>query len=84
MAQYVKNVSETKDRRRVMVVKSERDTLAAQYENMAANGLVDVKFFLRNQAEASAEQVCREVNAIYAALERNEFKPLVFGDRTRA
>jgi hypothetical protein len=63
---------------------SERETLAARYENMAANGLVDVKFFLRNGAEASAEQVCREDNAIYLAIERNEFKPLVFGDRAAA
>ena len=63
---------------------SERETLAARYENMAANGLVDVKFFLRNGAEAAGEHVCREDHAIYEALDRNEFKPLVFGDRAAA
>ncbi len=61
---------------------SERETLAAQYENMAANGLVDVKFFLGNAGEATTEQVCGEVNAMYAALERGDYEPLDFGDRS--
>lgn len=61
---------------------SEREMLAARYENMAANGLVDVKFFLGNAGEATTEQVCREVNAMYAALERGECEPLDFGDRS--
>ena len=62
---------------------SERAKLAARYERMKAEkGLVDVKYFLSNQGEATTEQVCREVNAMYAAVERGEAKPLDFGDRT--
>lgn len=65
-----------------MTSMSERDQLAARYENMAAGGLVDVKFFLGNAGEATTEQVCREVNAMYAAVERGECEPLEFGDRS--
>jgi len=62
---------------------SEREVLAARYEGLAANqGLVDVKFFLGNAGEATTEQVCREVNALYDALERGEYEPLDFGDRS--
>ncbi len=62
---------------------SAREELAARYECMAANdGLVDVKFFLGNAGEATSEQVAREVNALYCALERGECEPLDFGDRS--
>lgn len=57
-------------------------TLAARYEKMAANGLVDVKFFLGNAGEATTEQVCREVNALYEAVDRGDCEPLDFGDRS--
>lgn len=60
---------------------SERQTLAARFDTMtAANGLTDVKFFLRNSGEATTEQVCGEVNAMYSALDRGEFRQLDFGD----
>ena len=63
-----------------MKLVTEREKLAAHYKTMAANnGLVDVKFFLRNQAEATTEQVSREINAMYEALERGEAKALKFG-----
>lgn len=61
---------------------SERQKLAARYENMQAAGLTDVKFFLRNSGEATTEQVCGEVNAMYEALDRGDFKALDFGDLT--
>lgn len=62
---------------------SERAKLAAHYDKMkAADGLVDVKYFLSNQGEATTEQVCREVNAMYDALTRGEAKALDFGDRS--
>lgn len=61
---------------------SERDVLAARYNTMAAAGLVDVKFFLGNAGEATTEQVCEEVNAMYAALEKGDCEPLDFGDRS--
>lgn len=62
---------------------SGRETLAARYETMAANGLVDVKFFLGNAGEATTEQVCREVNALYDALDRGDCEVLDFGDRSQ-
>lgn len=63
----------------------ERENLAARYGYMAANnGLVDVKFFLRNAGEATTEQVCREVEALYAALDRGDSEILDFGDRSHA
>lgn len=53
-------------------------------ETLAAKeGLVDVRFALSNADEASLEQVCGEVNALYAAVERGEFKPLYFADSRR-
>lgn len=63
-----------------MTKMSERETLAAKYVSMAANGLVDVKYFLGNAGEATTEQICREVNAMYVALERGDFEPLEFSD----
>ena len=65
-----------------MVTMTERKTLASRYAEMKANGLVDVKFLLSNAAETTGEEVCREVNALYEALERADAKPLDFGDRT--
>jgi hypothetical protein len=62
---------------------SEREQLATRYAGMAADGLVDVKFFLGNPGEATTEQVCEEVNAMYAALERGDYETLDFGDRSQ-
>jgi hypothetical protein len=61
---------------------SARKTLAARYDNMKAAGLVDVKYLLSNTREATTEQVCVEVNAMYDALERNECKPFELGTVT--
>ena len=66
-----------------MTEPSARETLAARYEKMAADGLQDVKFFLGNAGEATTEQVCREVNSLYDALDRGDFEPLDFGDRSQ-
>lgn len=66
-----------------MANQSERETLAARYEELVKEGLVDVKYFLSNDGEATTEQVCREVNAMYAAIERGNFEPLDFGDRSK-
>jgi hypothetical protein len=59
---------------------SERQVLAERFEGMAADGLVDVKFYLRNLREAATEQVCREVNSLYAALDRGDCARLDFKD----
>jgi hypothetical protein len=61
---------------------SARDKLAAKYSNMKAAGLVDVKYLLSNTGEATTEQVCGEVNALYLALERKEYKPFDLGTVT--
>lgn len=57
--------------------------LAARYEKAAENGLVDVKFFLKNLDEALKEDVCREVEAVYEAFEGGSFAPLDFADSKR-
>ena len=62
---------------------SQRDKLAAHFEKMAAQGLVDAKFYLRNLDEAVTEQVCREVNRLYGAIEMGEQVPLDFKDSYR-
>lgn len=62
---------------------SQCQTLAVRFERMAADGLLDVKFFIRNQDEATAEAVCAEVSALYAAVDRGEETPLDFKDSTR-
>lgn len=66
-----------------MASMTERESLADRYTSMKAKGLVDVKFLLTNPAEATGEEVCREVNAMYEAVERGDAKPLDFCDRTR-
>jgi hypothetical protein len=57
------------------------DLLANRFQKKAAEGLVDVKFFLRNTQEASAEQICQEVNNLYDAVERGEWVKLDFKKR---
>ena len=69
---------------RVMETNLQCTKLAARFETMAAGGLLDVKFFVRNQDEASAESVCEEVNRLYAAVDRGEEVDLDFRDSVRA
>jgi hypothetical protein len=56
--------------------------LADRYHSMKTEGLVDVKFLLRNRDEATVEQVKREVKAMYDALDRGDSKVLDFNDKT--
>ena len=58
----------------------ESQALAARFEKKAAEGLMDVKFFVRNHDEAMTESVCREVNRLYAAVDRGEAESLDFKD----
>ena len=67
-----------------MDMHQECNTLAARFDKMAAAGLQDVKFFVRNMDEATTEAVCKEVNALYSAVDRGEEVPLDFRDSTRA
>jgi len=55
------------------------DDLANRFEKMAADGLLDVKFYVAGR-ELVTEQVCREVNRLYEALERGESAELDFKD----
>jgi len=54
--------------------------LAIRFEEKAARGLRDVKFFLHNIEDVETEEVCREVNRLYAAMDAGKFEPLDFGD----
>ena len=58
----------------------ESKKLAARFEKKAADGLVDVKFFLRNPDEATTELVCGEANRLYDAVDRGEAEVLDFRD----
>lgn len=66
-----------------MTPTTERQDLAARFEGMAASGLVDVKFYVRAPEEAGTEDVCREVNDLYEAVERGDCAPLDFKDSYR-
>jgi hypothetical protein len=54
--------------------------LASRFEQMAAKGLIDVKFFVKSDDEASADNVLEEVVRMYEAVERGEEFPLDFED----
>ncbi len=58
--------------------KTECQKLAERFEKMAQDGLLDVKFYAAG--EAATEQVCREVNRLYQAVEQGEFAELDFKD----
>lgn len=61
----------------------EYQKLAKRFDAMAAEGLLDVKFFVRNTDEAGDEAVCKEVNEIFAAVDREEAVELDFRDAVR-
>jgi hypothetical protein len=51
---------------------SEYQTLVSRLKGLTDDGVVDVKFCLRNQKEANAEDACREVNEMLLALANDE------------
>lgn len=64
---------------------SERQTLTANFQVKKANGLKDLKFFLGNVSQATVEEVCAEVNKIYAQVEKgNVIVQEAWGDSHRA
>lgn len=65
------------------MVVNECDRLAARFKAMEEDGLVDVKFLLRNTDDATSEQVCGEVNAMLDAFEGGDAVPLDFKDSNR-
>lgn len=54
--------------------------LASRFEAKAKDGLADVKFYLSNEAETTVEEVCREINALYDAVERDDYDLFKFND----
>jgi hypothetical protein len=54
--------------------------LADRFRKMAEGGLVNVKLFLSNAAEAATEQVCQEVNEMYRAVDEGRLTKLDFDD----
>jgi hypothetical protein len=70
--------------RRLDMSATQCETLKGRFANMASDeGLVDVKFYVRNVQEAVTEQLCQEVQGLYAALEDGGSEPLVFNDSYR-
>jgi hypothetical protein len=59
------------------MVKTAKQSLAERFERKTAEGLVDVKFFLRNVAEATTDQVYEDLNNLYEAYERGDKRTLV-------
>lgn len=51
---------------------SEYQALVKRLEKLADDGVVDVKFCLRQSEDGSVEDACREVNQMLQALEDGE------------
>jgi hypothetical protein len=60
--------------------KSPCDVLAERFASKAQSGLKDVKFYLQNREEAGPEEICMEVENLYAAIDAKKFKALDLGD----
>ena len=54
-------------------VKSAKQHLAERFEKKTAEGLVDVKFFLRSAEEATTDEVYDDLHELYSAFERGDF-----------
>lgn len=57
-----------------------KQLLADRFVRKTAEGLVDVKFYLRNVEEATNDEVYEDANALYEAFERGDCRPLAFND----
>jgi hypothetical protein len=76
----LQNVLQARPKKEAVMVQTECQKLAARFAAKAANGLVDVKFYVKSPAEAVHEQVCEEVNRLYQAIERGDVAALDFKD----
>ncbi len=59
--------------------RSESRRLAERFARKAGAGLLDVRFAVRNQDEATPEAVCSEVNRLYEAVEAGIAKSVRYG-----
>ncbi|MFW7267557.1 hypothetical protein ACMAUO_06245 [Gluconacetobacter sp. Hr-1-5] len=64
--------------------RSECDTLAARFDSLKARGLVDVKFLLRDEENATREGVCAEVEQMLVSHLEGKSKAFTFGDSHRS
>lgn len=62
---------------------SECQKLAERLTALEADGVVDVKFFLRSQGDATVEDACRELNDMLEAVDCGEFEVVTFDDSHR-
>ena len=62
-----------------------REQLTADFQAKKANGLKDIKFFLGTDvSDSTVEDVCAEVNKLYAEVAKGNFKILEsWGDSQR-
>ncbi len=66
------------------MTQTECQSLKERFQEKAKQGLVDVKFFVANPSEAVTEDVCLEVNRMYAAVDKGNMRPLDFNDSRRS
>ena len=67
-----------------MVHGEEFERLSSRYaKQKEKEGLVDVKYYLRNTDDAVTEQVCRDVNKLYESVEKGGAVGLKFKDSHR-
>ncbi len=64
----------------VNLTTSAEKQLADRFERKTADGLVDVKFYLKGVAETTTDEVYEDVNGLYEAFERGDCRPLAFND----
>lgn len=61
---------------------TECNQLTERFEAKASQGVVDVKFFIKNIEEATTHVICAEIAALLDARERGDVVTLNFGDAT--
>jgi hypothetical protein len=61
-------------------MRTAKQLLADRFARKTAEGLVDVKFYLKGAAEATTDELYDDVNGLYEAYERGDCRPLTFGD----
>jgi hypothetical protein len=52
------------------MTKTARETLTADFQAKKAKGLKDLKFLFGDVSQSTVEEVCGEVNKIYAEIEK--------------
>jgi hypothetical protein len=61
-----------------------REQLLATFEEKKAAGLKDMKFFFGNVTESTVDEVCADVNKLYAEVAKGNVKAVeAFGDSNR-